>query len=330
MKKRKRIIVMSLLLSIVLGLGSNKINKHEKIQYTNTILTNSQNTKETIIDEWTKALEKSHFSQKEREILIQEFLPYLSTNWDMYDHKSLANLLSATQNTYISYNSNYINETREASYSNFQCNLPFVSCITDGTIILDENYTEKQFLHEYYHSTQGWSKQKHIYAEAYANFCSDGNYDDLYAIFTMLGYLGDKEYLFENLINGTIENYWKHLIELYPNETELINELKKEIETTFLYTYKYNIRLASIQNNIRNNTLDKIKHLYTIKYNFQIENDLLFQVLTSMYLLDKRYQGLNNPLLEKYLVYTFTDNGVTTSNTIEEKNRFITEHTKKK
>lgn len=321
MKKRTKVIIASMIISIIIGMGTNKQNQYKKIQQAKEIL-KDKNSKQTIISAWQNALEKSNFSEREKEILVEEFLPYLDEYYDMYDASSIANLLSATENTHISYVEGYSDDKKEASYSSFLAKIPYASYFTEGLITLDETYTDSQFLHEYYHSIQGWLNQHPVYSETYANFGSDGNYDDLYAIFTMLGYLGDREFLHNNLINGTMENYWNYLVGLYPEEKQLIIDLKDEIEADFIYTYKKELSLVVLEEPSRKNIVEKISDLYFLKYGTSIENDYLFQILVSIYNLDKRYHGENNPLLEDYFVYTFHDNNNTYTYIIDDSNRF--------
>jgi len=318
MKKRMKIIIATLIISIIIGMGTNKLNQHKKIEKAKEILKNN-NSKQLIIDAWYDALEKSKFSEREKKILVEEFLPYLSEYYDVYDERALANLLSATENTHVSYIEGYSDDKKEASYSSFLAKIPYGNYFTEGVITLDEFYTDSQFLHEYYHSTQGWLNQHSIYAEAYANLGSNGNYNDVYALFTMLGYLGDRELLFQNLINGTIDDYWNYLITLYPEEKQLIIDLKNEVEANFAYKNVYS--LANKQTISRESVVEKISHLHSLKYETSIENDFLFQTLLSIYSLDKSYRVENNPLLEDIFVYTVYDDNICTY-IIDDSNRF--------
>lgn len=320
---KKRILVVLLLLSMIIGFGFNKISRLSKIKKTNEILQN-KNAKEAFISEWYKALDNSNFSIDERQILIDDFLPYLLDNFDMYDVNALANLLSSTANTYVYYVDEWGNDNTKASYTNFLSYVPFGACICEGVITLENNNDDNCFLHEYYHSTQSWNWQDSIYWEAYANFCGGGNYDDLYAIFTMLGDLSDKEYLLKSLINGKIDDYWNYFVELYPGNEELINDLRKEIENVFFCTYKSDVgRYEAFQKEMRNSVLDKVKYLYFLKYGTEIECDALFQILVDMYSLESKYHGLNNPLLSQEFVYTFDDDSGSYIFIINDSNRFL-------
>lgn len=141
---KKRILVVLLLLSMIIGFGFNKTSRLLKIKKTNEILQN-KNAKEAFISEWYKALDNSKFSIEERQILIDDFLPYLLDNFDMYDVNALANLLSSTANTYIYYVDEWGNDNTKASYTNFLSYVPFGASICEGIITLENNNDDNCF-----------------------------------------------------------------------------------------------------------------------------------------------------------------------------------------
>lgn len=47
-----------------------------------------------------------------------------------------------------------------------------------------------------------------------------------------------------------------------------------------------------------------LEKIYQEKYNSSMEEDSVFQILSSMYLQEKKYYGENHSLLEDYIIYS--------------------------
>lgn len=320
---RKKLAALLLVSIIVIGAGANKLERNKKIKDMEALL-QTKEAQHLFIEEWKQALNNSNYSEEDKKILLQVMLPFIDENFDKYTAQSLANLLSATKSTFINYVDKELNGQNIATYSDLICMLPFVDCFTDGIITINANDTEELLPHEYIHSISGWSNLDYVDAEIQAACISGKSYPDLVAITSMLGCLGNKEYLVECLINGTIDEYWEYLESLYPQKEELIKSIKKDIKSIFSVTYKTRGigLMASIQIPARREVLNKISILFETKNGYPMDSDELFLVLASIYMMDGHYELISNPLFDDKVEYTYY--GTTTSTSINNQNNSYT------
>ena len=233
--KHKKTLFIASLSVLLFGIKVNQQIKSEKILEVKEL--REQNV-DFLENSYLEALNHSYFNEQEREMLKDYFLPHLLEYQDKFEDEFIANVLFSTENTYVNRNKDFNNSYLKASYSSLVGKIPYGELFVEGIISLDPNYSLEEFYHEYCHTIQSWNQQKNIYGETYANFYSDGNYDDLYGFFTMLGILGDSKQLFYSLANGKIDDYWNFLQDKYPNVASDIKALRENVELTFKLTYQ--------------------------------------------------------------------------------------------
>lgn len=184
--KHKKTLFIALYV-LLLGIKINEQIKSEKILEIKELRQQDVNS---LKNDYLNALDNSHFNEQEREMLKDYFLPHLLQYQGDFGDEFIANILFSTENTYVNRNKDFNNSYLKASFSPLIGKIPYGELFAEGIISLAPDYSLEEFYHEYCHIIQSWNGQKNIYGEAFANFYSDGNYDDLYGLFTMLGILG--------------------------------------------------------------------------------------------------------------------------------------------
>ncbi len=302
----------SIMLSVAIALSSlipiDASYRRKRTLELHDTLSDSVDSKSDYIEMVSDYIEKSALTEDEQNNIKIWFTEFLNSYYDKMSDEYLANVLWALDRMEVNRNVELENISGRCRYFNG------FSIFSNPEVDLAPSATNKTVYHEFNHASRCWNVNDcGLNAELAASMIANGNYIKLNAIMEMLGDLGDRELLYDCLINCELDSYYDYLEGIYGRD--IVDVLQCNVQN--LYDIYYRDKLCVDVNadrdprycEIINNIMLALEHCHEAKYGNFIGDDLLFSCLRDMLYYSNAIESTNSFMLNNGK-YSFCRDGV--------------------